>query len=121
MSRVRLLVTLLAGALVACSSPHGRPVRVIVPPHSTLGVAADSLAKAGIISSPRIFRLYAKLRGGDRGIKAGTYLLQRGTSWGELLDALRGGKGIIVSITIPEGFATTQIVPLLSIRLGLPI
>src|SRR4051794_5387141 len=96
MRRVRRIAALLASALVACGSPHGRPVRVIVPPHSNLGVAADSLAKAGVISSPRVFRLYAKVRGGDRGIKAGTYLLQRGTSWGELLDALRGGKGIII-------------------------
>jgi len=124
--RVRRPGFLRAGVLAlclatACGSPHGRPVRVIVPPRSTLGVAADSLARVGIISSPRIFRLYAKLRGGDRGIKAGTYLFQHGTSWGELLDALRGGKGIIISITIPEGFATTQIVPLVSTRLGVPL
>jgi peptidoglycan lytic transglycosylase G len=119
--RVRRVALGLACALVACGSPHGRPVRVIVPPRSSLGVAADSLARAGIISSPRLFRLYAKIRGGDRGIKAGTYLLQHGTSWGELLDALRGGKGLIISITIPEGFATTQIVPLLSSRLNSPL
>ena len=117
---VRRLVLFLAVLLGACSSPHGRPVRVIVPPKSSLGVAADSLARAGLISSPRLFRLYAKVRGGDRGIKAGTYLLQHGTSWGDLLDALRGGKGIVVTITIPEGFATTQIVPLLATRLGAP-
>ena len=121
MKVVRLVGAVLAAAVVACGSPHGRPVRVIVPPRSNLGVAAESLARAGIISSPRIFRLYAKIRGGDRGIKAGTYLFQHGTSWGELLDALRGGKGIIVTITIPEGFATTQIVPLLATRLARPV
>ena len=118
---VRRLTLIMAALLVACGSPHGRPVRVIVPPRSSLGVAADSLARVGLISSPRLFRVYAKIRGGDRGIKAGTYLFQHGTSWGELLDALRGGKGIIVSITIPEGFSTTQIVPLLAARLGVPL
>ena len=117
---VRRLAVGLALLVAACGSPHGRPVRVIVPPRSSLGVAADSLARAGIISSPRLFRLYAKVRGGDRGIKAGTYLFQHGTSWGELLDALRGGKGIVVTITVPEGFATTQIVPLVATRLGVP-
>jgi peptidoglycan lytic transglycosylase G len=117
---VRRLAAGLALFVAGCGSPHGRPVRVIVPPRSSLGVAADSLARAGIISAPRLFRLYAKVRGGDRGIKAGTYLFQHGTSWGELLDALRGGKGIIVTITVPEGFSTTQIVPLVATRLGVP-
>ena len=117
---VRRIAVGLALLVAGCGSPHGRPVRVIVPPRSSLGVAADSLARAGIISAPRLFRLYAKVRGGDRGIKAGTYLFQHGTSWGELLDALRGGKGIIVTITVPEGFSTTQIEPLLATRLGLP-
>lgn len=105
----------------ACSNPHGRPVRVIVPPRSNLGTAADSLAKAGVIGSPRLFRVYAKLRGGDRGIKAGTYLLQRGLSWGEVLDALRGGKGLVHMVTIPEGWGLSQIVPQLALRLGAPI
>jgi len=96
-------------------------VRVIVPPRSNLGTAADSLAKAGIIGSPRLFRVYAKLRGGDRGIKAGTYLLQRGLSWGEVLDALRGGKGLVHMVTIPEGWGLSQIVPQLALRLGAPV
>src|SRR4051812_14721567 len=114
----RLACALLLCVVSACSSPHGRPVRVIVPQRSNLRVAADSLAKAGIIGSPRLFRLYAKLRGGDRGIKAGTYLLQRGLSWGEVLDALEGGKGLVSMITIPEGWGLTQIVPQLALRLG---
>ena len=79
---VRRIAVGLALLVAGCGSPHGRPVRVIVPPRSSLGVAADSLARAGIISAPRLFRLYAKVRGGDRGIKAGTYLFQHGTSWG---------------------------------------
>src|SRR6185369_6919168 len=122
-SFARLARATLCGALAlaaACSSPHGRPVRVIVPPRSNLRMAADSLAKAGIIGSPRLFGLYAKLRGGDRGIKAGTYLLQRGLSWGEVLSALRGGKGLVYMVTIPEGWGLTQIVPQLALRLGAP-
>ena len=107
--------------LAACGAPHGKPVRVIVPPRATLAVAAESLHRAGIVGSPRMFRLYAKVRGADRTIKAGTYLLQRGSSWNYVLDALRDGRGMVRTVTIPEGFALTQIVPLLTTRLGLPV
>jgi len=37
------------------------------------------------------------------------------------LDALRDGRGMVRTVTIPEGFALTQIVPLLTTRLGLPV
>ena len=60
-------------------------------------VAADSLNRDGVIGSPRLFRLYAKLRGSDRGIKAGTYEFRRNASWGSVLEALRSGKGVVTA------------------------
>lgn len=104
----------------ACSGPRGAQVRVIVPLHSNLRVAAESLARVGLVGSPRLFRMYALFRHGDRTIKAGTYLLRRGTGWNDILEALRAGRGIVVTITIPEGFSLTQIVPLLAAKLALP-
>jgi UPF0755 protein len=106
-------------ALVACG-PSGRPVRVVVPQGASFRAAADSLAKAGVIQAPALFRLYAKLRGGDRRIKAGTYLLRRGSSWNGVLTALREGKGLMFTVTIPEGFTLSQIVPLVGRVLGVP-
>ena len=101
-------------------SGSGKPVRVTVPQGASLGVAADSLAQAGVIRSARLFRLYPFVRRDDRAIKAGTYLLRRGSGFGVVLDALRGGKGLVHSITIPEGYALSQILPLLTGRLGVP-
>ena len=101
-------------------SGSGKPVRVTVPQGASLGVAADSLAQAGVIRSARLFRLYSFVRRDDRAIKAGTYLLRRGSGFGVVLDALRGGKGLVHSITIPEGYALSQILPLLTGRLGVP-
>jgi UPF0755 protein len=83
-------------------------------------MAADSLAKAGVIKAPTLFRVYAKLRGGDRRIKAGTYLLRRGSSWNGVLTALREGKGLMFTVTIPEGFTLSQIVPLVARVLEVP-
>ena len=111
----------LSASLAACSgSGSGPSVRVTIPQHSTLRVAADSLAKAGVIRNATFFRVYASLRHGDRGIKAGTYLLHKSAGWAFVLDALRGGKGLVHVVTIPEGFSLSQIEPLLASRLGVP-
>jgi UPF0755 protein len=106
--------------LGACAGGSGPPVRVVVPQGASFRTAADSLAKAGVIQAPTLFRLYAKVRGGDRRIKAGTYLLRRGTSWNGVLTALREGKGLMFTVTIPEGFTLSQIVPLIARVLVVP-
>jgi UPF0755 protein len=105
-------------SLVARGSGTGPAVRVTIPPGATMRVAADSLAKAGVVRWARPFRLYASLRKSDRGIKAGTYQLHKGAGWGFVLDALNAGKGILNIVTIPEGFSLSQIAPLLASKLG---
>ena len=115
--RFRTELAVAAGALVllsACSgNPHGAPVRVIVPPGSTFRDATDSLSRHAVLESPRLFRAYAMLRRRDRNIKAGTYLLQRGMGWDDILQALTLGKGLAHTIVVPEGFNLTSISALL--------
>lgn len=111
-----------ASLLAACGrAAPGRPVRVTVPPGASLQVAADSLARVGVIRSARIFRLYALLRRDDRDIKPGTYILHHGSGYSAALDAIRGGHGLVRSVTIPEGFALSQIIPLFASKLGIPV
>jgi UPF0755 protein len=76
------------------------------------------MASAGVIDVPLAFRIYARARGLDREIQAGTYLLRRGTRWSDLLRAMNGGKGLINRVTIPEGFSIAQITPVLVRALG---
>jgi len=47
--------------------------------------------------------------------------MHRREGWATVLDALRGGKGLVHVVTIPEGFSLTQIEPLLASRLEVPI
>lgn len=108
-----------AALIAACGGVSGRPVRVTVPAGASLGVAAESLARAGVIGSTRLFRLYALVRRDDRDIKAGTYMLRRNSGYGATLDAIRGGKGLVHSVTIPEGYSLSQIIPLFVGKLGL--
>jgi UPF0755 protein len=107
--------------LIGCGGkPHGPVVRVTVPPGASFSVAADSLAAKGFIEWPGLFRMYAKLLRSDRNIQAGTYALQRGMSYNQLLSALEHGEGLERRVTIPEGYAIRDIVPLLAKTLGVP-
>ena len=122
-NRLVPLVLALAGAalLTACRGSGTGEVRVVVPRGASLRVAADSLARHGVIQNATAFRLYALVKRRDRSIKAGTYQFRRGISWGEVLDDLHGGKGLVRSITIPEGWSLNQIVPQLARVLSVPL
>src|SRR5947199_518491 len=106
-------------SVAACTGAPGRPVRVNIPTGSSLGAAADSLARAGVIRSARLFRLYALIRRDDRTIKAGTYMLRRNSGYTSTLDAIRGGKALVHTVTIPEGDSLPQIIPLFASKLSL--
>jgi len=104
--------------MTSCRGAGTGEARLIIPRGATLRIAADSLEHHGVIQNATAFRIYALLRRGDRSIRAGTYVFKRGTSWGRVLDDLRGGKGIEHGMTIPEGWSLTQIVPQLARVLG---
>ena len=123
MFRTDSRLALVAGCVLvaACAGqPHGTPTRVIIPRGASFGQATDSLAKAKLVGSKKMFRLYGRLTGGDRNIKPGTYLLQPGTPWKDIVSALNGGHGMVNTITIPEGYSIAQITPLLARTLKVP-
>lgn len=105
----------------ACGRPTGAAIRVIVPKGASFAAATDSLERAGIVHYPLLFKILARVKGDDRHIKPGTYLLKRGTPWTEVLTALNGGHGLVNTITIPEGFSLAQLTPLLARTLQVPV
>ena len=117
----RALVALCVVSAACSGQPHGAPARVIIPRGASFGQAADSLARSGIIGSPKLFRLYGRFTGGDRNIKPGTYLLKHGTPWSDIVSALNGGHGLVNTITIPEGYTVAQIAPALAKTLQVPV
>ena len=108
-------------AVTACGDDPAPVRRVTIPQGASFAAAAESLESAGVLGSPRLFRLYAGVTRRDRDIKAGTYLLEPGLSWNELIDALTAGRGIEHSVTIPEGLALRDIIPLLARNTGAPV
>ncbi|MFN2638436.1 MAG: endolytic transglycosylase MltG, partial [Gemmatimonadaceae bacterium] len=108
--------------LAACApKPYGASTRVIIPRGASFADAADSLSKANLVGWRKMFRVYARVTGGDRNIKPGTYLLRHGTPWKDIIAALHGGHGLVNTITIPEGYTISQITPLLAKTLKVPV
>jgi UPF0755 protein len=111
----------LAFAIIACGGKASPGVaRATIPARSSLRVAAESLSRAGLIKSPTMFRLYAKIRGGDRQIRSGTYELRKDLGYGGIYDALTAGKGLVRTVTIPEGFSVQQVVRAVATKLQVP-
>ena len=124
MFRTELRAALAAGCFVlaACGQkPYGASTRVIIPRGASFAEAADSLSRANLVGWRKMFRLYARVTGGDRNIKPGTYLLRHGTPWKDIISALHGGHGLVNTITIPEGYTISQITPLLARTLKVPV
>ena len=116
----RALLTLTAAAVVtACSSASGPGVQLTIRKGSSFREAAESLSAHGLVSSVRMFSLYAKIRNRDRSLRWGTYVLRPGMSWGQMLDALRLGHGVIHEVTIPEGLSIADVEPMLMDALDL--
>jgi UPF0755 protein len=114
---VRLASAAAVCVAAACGAPRGPMQRVTIPKGASFRVAAESLSAHGLVGNARLFAFYAKLLRRDRTMRYGTYMLARGTSWNELLYDLRRGKGIVHTVTIPEGYELSQIVPLLAANL----
>lgn len=85
-------------------------VEVVVPPGASARSIGDLLAARGIISSPTVFALAARLSGDAEDLRAGRYRLARGISVSEALEALRrGGLPDDIVVTIPEGWTLRMI------------
>lgn len=123
---VRILVLLAVGVLAAGAlwmlgddeRPDGEARVITVPEGASLASVADTLAGRGIllcsapvVECPTLFRLYARLKGQDRGIHVGRYAFRPGEEWSEILDALTTGDVLTARMTIPEGFTLSQMAP----------
>jgi UPF0755 protein len=75
---------------------------------------ADLLQKSGAISSKWLFIAGVWLTGQESNLKAGEYLIPAHASMREIMDSMIAGRGILYSITIPEGLTSQQIVDLLN-------
>ena len=109
----------LAVVLGACAGTNATPERVTVPPGSTFGAVTDTLAAHDVITSRRIFKLIARVRGVDRAVQAGVYEFPPGTPPWDVLDVLAKGVAVSQKFTVPEGLTIPEVAALAAERLGL--
>ena len=123
MSLKGLMSAVLAVVLVqtGCSSPppEGPPVEITVPSGASFREVVDTLHARGVVTKPRLFRTYARLKKLDREVRSGDYAFLRPTPWSRILRDLTEGRVLTASMTIPEGFTLKQTAPRLATITGL--
>jgi len=86
---------------------------VVIGSGQPFKTVARVLHEKEIINYPYKFKIVARIKGFDRNIKAGEYLLSSSMSPEKILEILVDGKVYLYRITIPEGHTLNQIAALL--------
>lgn len=102
--------------LVSPAKKGGHDQLFLVRDGSTLKEVAGELNTREIITSKRLFLLWARLMGYSTNIKAGEYLLNSGMPPLKILNILSKGTILTHPVTIPEGFTRKQIGEILEKR-----
>ncbi len=102
---------------VMAPGPLDHPETVVIPRGSGLEAIAITLGDAGVVESPLLFAVAAKLGGAVRDLKAdlkaGEYQFPAGISIDGVVDQMRQGRTVVRRFTVPEGLTTAQVVALL--------
>jgi UPF0755 protein len=116
-----LVATLAVTALMGCGlvEPQGRSMETVardetavvitVPQGASFRQVTDTLVARGLVSQPRLFRGWARWKGEDSRVRAGTYALDPAGSWTEILETLVAGRVVTEPVTFPEGWTLRQI------------
>jgi len=80
------------------------------PGGTSLGAIADILTREGAITSKWLFMAGVWMEREQNNLKAGEYLIPAHASMRDIMEAMVGGKGILYSISVPEGLTSQQIV-----------
>jgi UPF0755 protein len=91
--------------------PNTAPVEQLVVVQSGQGFKPLStlLYQKGVILNPFKFRLFARIRGYDKHIKAGEYMLSSAMTPEKILETMVAGRVHLHRLTIPEGYNLRQI------------
>ena len=87
---------------------------VVILPGQNLSTIANYLNYTGIIKNPVKFKLLARIKGCDKKIKAGEYLLSSSMPPIKILETIASGKVRLYKITIPEGYNLKQVASIIA-------
>ncbi len=87
---------------------------VVILPGQNLSTIANYLNYTGIITNPVKFKLLARIKGCDKKIKAGEYLLSSSMPPIKILETIASGRVCLYKITIPEGYNLKQVASIIA-------
>jgi len=112
---VRVYVAYLSAPVSARPGPETFST-LTIEKGTSLREIGDLLARKKLIKSADFFVWYARWRGKERQIEAGSYRISSAWPLREILDRIVGGKVISYRVTIPEGYTAAQIGHLLAVK-----
>ena len=89
-------------------------VAIVIPAGQPLKTTTEVLFKNGVITSPFKFNLVARLKGYDKRLKAGEYLLSATMAPIQIMEKLVKGEVALYKLTVPEGLNIYQIADLVA-------
>ena len=87
---------------------------IIVKPGQKFKSLSQILYKKGVINHPAKFRLFSRIKGYDKNIKAGEYVLSSTMTPKIILEIFVIGKVRLHRLTIPEGYNLRQVAQVVS-------
>ncbi len=106
-----LVLALVVAAVMqraAAPGPSADATTVVVERGSGVGSIAATLADAGVVSDPWLFRLYVRLAGAERALTAGEYAFPAGVSTAEAVRMLREHEVVQYRFTLVEGWTVAE-------------
>ncbi len=94
------------------------PLRFKVPAGASFAHVAGELGRQGVVANPRVWILYARLKGLAPAVKAGEYEIQPGTTPRELLTKMVNGQVLLHSFTIVDGWRVQDLLEALRPQSG---
>ncbi|MEA3286142.1 MAG: endolytic transglycosylase MltG [Candidatus Marinimicrobia bacterium] len=94
-------------------------VDLIIQDGASLTSIADQLHEIGVIRSPSSFKIAARLLEKTRAIYPGAYTLKKQSTNTEAIEALAHARAVEITVTIPEGLRSDEIIGILSRKLKL--
>ena len=88
--------------------------QIVIPRGAGVETIAGILKANGLVKSPGLFVLAARVLGYDRNLKAGRFTIPVGSSMYRILHQLSSGMGKSDMVTIPEGLRIEEIAAILA-------
>ncbi len=94
--------------------PLQEDTTIFIESGSSVAAISSALHKRNVLRHPLLFRIWARMTGHHRNLKAGEYQFSAHITPMEIAHLLKSGKTILHKITIPEGLTSKEIVEILN-------